>query len=150
MVENIMISFVVPVYNGSPMLEALCNRLVPIGESYGCYEIIFVDDGSRDNSCNMIMQLQQRFPEICLVELSRNFGQHNATMAGGSGARQDYCDPRSGFQHPPEEINSLISKLDEGFDVVYGLPEKRAHNIYRNITSTFSKWISRKILYQPH
>jgi undecaprenyl-phosphate 4-deoxy-4-formamido-L-arabinose transferase len=147
MVENIMISFVVPVYNGSPMLEALCNRLVPIGESYGCYEIIFVDDGSRDNSCNMIMQLQQHFPKICLVELSRNFGQHNATMAGLAQARGEIIVTLDqDLQHPPEEINSLISKLNEGFDVVYGLPEKRAHNIYRNITSTFSKWISRKIL----
>jgi len=65
--KKIVISFVVPVYNGSPMLEALCKRLAPVGDSYGSYEIIFVDDGSRDNSCNAIKQLQQSFPEICLV-----------------------------------------------------------------------------------
>jgi len=147
MAENIFISFVIPVYNGSPMLEPLCKRLVPVGESYGRYEIIFVDDGSRDNSCNTIMNLQKSFPKICLVELSRYFGQHNATLAGLAQARGEIVVTLDqDLQHPPEEIHLLVSKLNEGFDVVYGLPEKRPHNIYRNITSAFSKWISRKIL----
>ena len=146
MVENICISFVVPVYNGSPMLEALCCRLAPVGASFGRYEIIMVDDGSRDNSSYTIMQLQQRFPEICLVELSRNFGQHNSTLAGMEQARGEIIVTLDqDLQHPPEEINRLVKKLNEGFDVIYGLPEKRPHNFYRNITSEFSKWASGKI-----
>jgi polyisoprenyl-phosphate glycosyltransferase len=145
--KKIIISFVVPVYNGGLMLESLCKRLALVGDSYGSYEIIFVDDGSRDNSINIIKHLQQRFPEICLVQLSRNFGQHNATLAGIAQVRGEIAITLDqDLQHPPEEINKLVSKLNEGFDVVYGLPEKRPHKIYRNITSTFSKWISRKIL----
>jgi glycosyltransferase involved in cell wall biosynthesis len=145
MVENNYISFVVPVYNGSCMLEVLCSRLAPVGALFGSYEIILVDDGSRDNSVDTIKQLQQRFPEICLVELSRNFGQHNATLAGMSQARGAIVVTLDqDLQHPPEEIHRLVAELDKGFDVVYGLPEKRPHSFYRNITSEFSKWISRK------
>jgi undecaprenyl-phosphate 4-deoxy-4-formamido-L-arabinose transferase len=145
--KQIMISFVVPVYNGSPMLADLCKRLAVVGHSYGSFEIILVDDGSRDNSINTIKQLQQHFPAICLVQLSRNFGQHNATLAGIAQARGEIVITLDqDLQHPPEEIVLLVSKLNEGFDVVYGLPEKRPHNICRNITSAFSKWISRRIL----
>lgn len=145
--ENIKISFVVPVYNGSPMLETLCKRLTPVGESYGRYEIILVDDGSRDNSSDTIIQLQKSFSAICLVQLSRNFGQHNATLAGLAQARGDIVVTLDqDLQHPPEEIHKLVLKLNEGFDVVYGLPEKRPHNLYRNMTSNFSKWIGSRIL----
>lgn len=145
--ETVKISFVVPVYNGAPMLESLCSRLVPIGEKYGCYEIILVDDGSRDNSCQVIAGLQRTFSKVCLIRLSRNFGQHNATMAGLSHARGEVIVTLDqDLQHPPEEIPRLIEKLEEGFDVVYGLPQKRAHSVYRNATSEFSKWLSSKIL----
>jgi glycosyltransferase involved in cell wall biosynthesis len=147
MTDNIYLSFVIPVYNGSPTLEALCDRLVPVGKSYGRYEIILVDDGSKDGSCYAIINLQRRFPEICLVQLSRNFGQHNATLAGIAQARGEIVVTLDqDLQHPPEEIHRLVSKLNEGFDVVYGLPEKRPHKFYRNIASAFSKWISSKIL----
>lgn len=147
MTGQIAISFVVPVYNGGPMLESLCRRLAPVGKSFGVYEIILVDDGSRDDSCNTILKLQQNFPEICLVQLSRNFGQHNATLAGMAQACGDIVVTLDqDLQHPPEEIPNLVSKLNEGFDVVYGLPEKRPHNLYRNMTSNFSKWIGSKIL----
>lgn len=145
--EKIKISFVVPVYNGARMLEALCRRLEPVGRSYGRYEIVLVDDGSRDNSCQVIQQLQRSVPGICFVRLSRNFGQHNATLAGLAHAQGEYVVTLDqDLQHPPEEIPSLIEKLEEGFDVVYGLPQKRPHSLYRNLTSEFSKWISRKIL----
>lgn len=147
MTEQVNVSFVVPVYNGSAMLEDLCKRIAPVGKSYGLYEIILVDDGSRDGSGDTIIKLQQSFPEICLVQLSRNFGQHNATLAGIAQSRGEMVVTLDqDLQHPPEEIHNLVSKLKEGFDVVYGLPEKRPHSIYRNMTSNFSKWIGSKIL----
>lgn len=145
--ERINISFVVPVYNGARMVEALCARLAPVGSAFGIYEIVLVDDGSRDNSCQVIQQLQRTVPEICLVQLSRNFGQHNATLAGLAQARGELVVTLDqDLQHPPEEIPRLVEKLEEGFDVVYGLPQKRPHSFYRNLTSEFSKWISRQIL----
>ena len=145
--DEIKISVVVPVYNGARMVESLCDRLVPVCREYGGFEIILVDDGSRDNSSEAIRQVQQKIAQVCLVELSRNFGQHNATLAGLAHARGEIVVTLDqDLQHPPEEIGRLVAKLEEGFDVVYGLPEIRPHNALRNLSSDFSKWIASKIL----
>ncbi len=142
-----LISYVVPVYNGSMMVERLHEKLVPIARSLGKYEIIFVDDGSTDGSFAAVKKLQLRDPNVCAVQLSRNFGQHNSTLAGLSCAQGEIVVTiDQDLQNPPEEIPRLLEKLSEGFDVVYGLPEARAHNFFRNMTSDFSKWISAKIL----
>ncbi len=145
--DAIAISVVVPVYNGALMVEPLCSRLVPVCRKLGSFEIIFVDDGSRDNSAQAIRKVQQDVAEVCLVELSRNFGQHNSTLAGLAHARGEMVVTLDqDLQHPPEEIDRLVAKLAEGYDVVYGLPEVRAHNVLRNLSSDFSKWIASKIL----
>jgi len=142
-----LISYVVPVYNGSMMVERLHEKLVPIARSLGKYEIIFVDDGSTDGSFAAVKKLQLRDPNVCAVQLSRNFGQHNSTLAGLSCAQGEIVVTiDQDLQNPPEEIPRLLEKLSEGFDVVYGLPEARAHNLFRNVTSDFSKWIGAKIL----
>ena len=145
--DNVTISVVVPVYNGARMVEPLCARLLPVCKTYGSFEIILVDDGSHDNSSAVIRRLQQEIDQLCLVELSRNFGQHNATLAGLAHARGEFVVTLDqDLQHPPEEIGRLVAKLEEGFDVVYGLPEVRAHGMVRNLASDFSKWLSRRIL----
>jgi undecaprenyl-phosphate 4-deoxy-4-formamido-L-arabinose transferase len=142
----IRISFVVPVYNGARLLEALLERLVPVGRTFGSFEIILVDDGSRDGSFEESRRLQQDFPELLIVQLSRNFGQHNATMAGLSHSSGEIVITLDqDLQNPPEEIHCLVERLLEGYDVVYGIPLERAHNTFRNITSEFSKWLGRKI-----
>jgi glycosyltransferase involved in cell wall biosynthesis len=142
-----MITFVIPVYNGATMVERLYERLIPVAASLGNYEIIFVDDGSSDNVFSVLTKLQSRDRHVCAVQLSRNFGQHNATLAGLSCAQGDVIVTLDqDLQNPPEEIPRLLKKLEEGYDVVYGLAEARAHNFFRNMTSDFSKWISRKIL----
>jgi len=145
--DEIAISVVVPVYNGALMVAPLCSRLIPVCRKFGSFEIILVDDGSRDNSAQAIRQLQLHAAEVCLVELSRNFGQHNSTLAGLAHARGEIVVTLDqDLQHPPEEIDRLVAKLEEGYDVVYGLPEVRAHNALRNLSSDFSKWIASKIL----
>ena len=142
-----MISFVIPVYNGVKVVERLYQQLLPVAKSFGGYEMIFVDDGSTDNSYAALTSLSAKSPSVCAVQLSRNFGQHNATLAGLSCARGELIVTLDqDLQNPPEEIPRMVEKLREGYDVVYGLPEERAHNFFRNITSDFSKWISRKIL----
>ena len=141
------ITFVVPVYNGALMLQRLYDRLIPVARSLGQYEIVFVDDGSSDESYSVLKTMQANDAHICAVQLSRNFGQHNATLAGLSFAHGDIVVTLDqDLQNPPEEIPRLVEKLLEGFDVVYGLPEERAYSFFRTTTSGFSKWISRKIL----
>lgn len=142
----IRISFVVPVYNGARMVEKLLDRLIPVGRSFGSFEVLFVDDGSADSSYEALLRLQQKFPEVCAIQLSRNFGQHNATLAGLAHASGEVIVTLDqDLQNPPEEICRLVDKLEEGFDVVYGIPQVRAHNAFRNLTSEFSKWVGRKI-----
>ena len=141
------ISFVIPVYNGAKMVKPLYDRLRHVASSIGSYEMIFVDDGSNDGSYEVLSRLQTKDGRVCAIQLSRNFGQHNATLAGLSCTEGDIVVTLDqDLQNPPEEIPRLIEKLNEGYDVVYGLPETRAHNLFRNITSEFSKWLSRKIL----
>ena len=142
-----LISFVVPVYNGAKMTERLYDRLLPVARSFGNYEIIFVDDGSKDESLSTLEKLAAKDGNVCVVQLSRNFGQHNATLAGLSCARGDVIITLDqDLQNPPEEIPRLIEKLSEWFDVVYGLPEERGYGYFRSATSGFSKWVSKKIL----
>lgn len=142
-----LISFVVPVYNGAMMAERLYDRLAPVARSLGKYEIIFVDDGSTDGSLSSLKKLLTKDASVCVVQLSRNFGQHNATLAGLSCAQGDVVITLDqDLQNPPEEIPHLIDKLSEGFDVVYGLPEERGYGFFRAATSGFSKWVSKKIL----
>lgn len=142
----IKISFVVPVYNGARLLKPLLERLLPVGREFGSFEIIFVDDGSVDGSFEESCRLQREFTELISVQLSRNFGQHNSTMAGLAHASGEIIVTLDqDLQNPPEEIHCLVEKLLEGYDVVYGIPRARAHNAFRNITSEFSKWLGRKI-----
>jgi glycosyltransferase involved in cell wall biosynthesis len=141
------LSIVVPVYNGAAMLEKLIQHLTPVCKTIGDYEIVLVDDGSTDQSAVAIGRLAEKDRHITGVLLSRNFGQHNATLAGlvhASGAIVVTMD--QDLQNPPEEIGRMIAALESGFDVVYGLPHRRAHSLYRNMTSNFSKWLSSKIL----
>lgn len=142
-----LISFIIPVYNGAMMIERLYERLAPVARSLGRYEIIFVDDGSTDESLSTLYTLLARDRSISVVQLSRNFGQHNATLAGLSCAQGDtVITLDQDLQNPPEEIPRLIDKLSEGFDIVYGLPEERGYGFFRAATSGFSKWVSKKIL----
>ena len=141
------ISVVVPVYQGSRMLEFLVERLEPILKRIGSFEIILVDDGSSDDSYSVILKLARRNRRVKGIRLSRNFGQHNATLAGlASGHGRILVTMDQDLQNPPEELPRLLSTLEKGYDVVYGIAAKRAHGAFRNVSSDFSKWIAKKIL----
>ncbi|OPX65130.1 MULTISPECIES: glycosyltransferase family 2 protein [unclassified Methanoregula] len=122
MQNNTEYSIVVPVFNSEKSLEELLTRLNrlfhPISESY---EIILVDDRSIDSSWDILKRLHADNSKIKIIRLIRNFGQHNALLAG-----LNICTGKiiitldDDLQHPPEEIPKLIAKLKEGFFVVYG------------------------------
>ncbi len=132
---------VVPVYNGAAALPELVARLHDILSSIsGEYELILVNDGSRDASWQTVLELIQDFPEIRAFSLMRNYGQHNAILCGIRAARHDIVVTLDDdLQHPPEEIPKLLDKLAEGFDVVYGTPAKEKHDFWRMIASRITK-----------
>ena len=135
------LAVVIPVYNGAATLPALIDRLVPVVRATGApYEIILVNDGSRDTSWATIEALSARHPEIRGIDLMRNYGQHNALLCGIRASRHDVIVTMDDdLQQPPEEIPRLLAKLAEGHDVVYGTPEQDPHGVWRNIGSRLAK-----------
>jgi undecaprenyl-phosphate 4-deoxy-4-formamido-L-arabinose transferase len=122
------VSVVIPVYNEEDVLEALFARLYPALDALGrTYEIVFVNDGSRDRSAAMLREQYQRRPEVTRVVLfNGNFGQHMAIMAGFEYARGErVVTLDADLQNPPEEIGALLAKMDEGHDYVGSVRRKR-------------------------
>lgn len=133
------ISVVIPVYNSLETLEELFSRLKKtLSDLNKKFEIIFVNDGSRDNSGETLNRLQENHPdEITIIHLAKNFGQHNATLCGMLHSQGDVVITLDDdLQHPPEEIPKLINAYLNGFpDLVYGIPENKKHSLLRNLAS---------------
>jgi undecaprenyl-phosphate 4-deoxy-4-formamido-L-arabinose transferase len=137
------LSVVIPVYNEEQVLPTLFARLYPALDALGVsYEIVFVNDGSRDRSVALLRQQYQRRPRHTRVVLFHaNFGQHSAVMAGLAYARGEYVVTLDAdLQNPPEEIGKLVGKLDEGFDYVGTIRQQRQDSLWRR---SFSKVINK-------
>ncbi|OFY13726.1 MAG: hypothetical protein A2X11_02745 [Bacteroidetes bacterium GWE2_42_24] len=132
-------SVVVPVFNSEESLAELFERLKNVfGESRASFEVIFIDDNSRDESWSVLSKLKASFPEqVTAIRLSRNFGQHNATFCGFGfvrGARVITID--DDLQTPPEEILKLIETANAtDADLIYGFYGKKNHSRLRNAGS---------------
>lgn len=141
-------SVVIPVYNSQASLPALIQQLVKVMPDISSeHEIILVNDGSRDQSWQKIQELCAEYSCIRAFDLMRNYGQHNALLCGIHQARyQIIVTMDDDLQHLTEEISKLLSKLDEGYDVVYGTPDTEKHNLWRNLTSKVIKAILKKAM----
>jgi len=113
------------VYNSAEILPTLLDRLAAVlPQAAASYEVILVNDGSRDHSWARIQELAARYSFVRGFELMRNFGQHNALLAGVRAARFDVVVTMDDdLQHPPEEIGKLLTALTADKDVVYGVPD---------------------------
>lgn len=142
------ISAIIPVYNSQASLDELSRRLSQVLESLSqAYEIIFVNDGSHDESWMVLSKLADTHNHVKAVNLMRNFGQHNALLAGIRLAQhQIIVTLDDDLQHPPEEIGKLLDQLDRGYDVVYGAPEEETHQFARNIASQMTKLAFQSIM----
>lgn len=145
------LSIVIPVYNSEAMIERLCEALIEELAPRYRLQIVLVNDGSRDGSCAACRKLRERHAEVVdYVELSRNFGEHNAVMAGLHYAEGDYCVIMDDdFQNPPMEVNKLIGTIKEGFDVVYARYETKNHTAFRNLGSRLHNWMATRALGKP-
>jgi len=133
---NIDLSVVIPVYNEEQGLAALFARLYPALDALAIpYEVIFVDDGSRDRSAAMLREQFQQRPDVTRVVLfNGNFGQHMAVMAGFEQVRgRRVVTLDADLQNPPEEIGRLIAKMDEGYDYVGSIRRLRHDSAFRRI-----------------
>ncbi len=145
--KGMMISLVIPVYNEEANLPRLIERLRSVMQTTGrSYEIIFVDDGSRDSSLSVLKGFLI-YPEVKVVELTRNYGQHAAIFSGFSVVRGDIIITLDAdLQNPPEEIPNLIRVMEEGdYDVVGTIRKERKDSLFRTFPSRMINVVTRKI-----
>lgn len=135
------LSVVVPVYNSAPMLPELIARMEPVLRGIGKpFEVILVNDGSGDASWLVVQDLAAKHPFVRGLCLSRNYGQHNATLAGVRLAQYAVTVTMDDdLQHPPDELPRLLAVLTPDVDVVYGTPESEPHGLLRNVASVITK-----------
>jgi undecaprenyl-phosphate 4-deoxy-4-formamido-L-arabinose transferase len=132
------LSVVIPVYNEEQGLATLFARLYPALDALKLgYEVIFVNDGSRDRSAALLREQFAKRPDVTrVVLLNGNFGQHMAIMAGFERTRGErIVTLDADLQNPPEEIARLLAKMDEGYDYVGGVRSERHDNAFRRFGS---------------
>ncbi len=126
--NNKLISVVVPVFNETMVIESFYQHMKDVMDSIAqiSYEIIFIDDGSRDDSYQKMVRLADADANVRIIKFSRNFGHQIAITAGIDNAKGDaVVIIDADLQDPPEVVKEFISKWHEGYDVVYGVREKR-------------------------
>lgn len=132
------LSVVIPVYNEEEGLQTLFDRLYPILDNLGIsYEVVFINDGSRDRSAVILREQFQRRQDVTRVILfNGNFGQHMAITAGFEHARGDrVVTLDADLQNPPEEIAKLLAKMDEGYDYIGSIRKQRNDSWWRHVGS---------------
>ena len=122
------LSIIAPIYNEQEVLDLFFRRVEPVLDGCGVdYEIICVNDGSRDHSLAILLAQRLRNPRIKVIDLSRNFGKETALSAGLDAATGDMVTPMDvDLQDPPELIAQFIGKWEDGYDVVYGARADRS------------------------
>lgn len=142
------LSVVIPVYRSAESLPELYQRLVAVlnGLPSG-FEILFVEDCGGDNSWEVICKLATEDPRVKGFQLSRNFGQHAATICGFTHARGDWVATMDDdLEQSPEYLPDLYRKAEEGYMLVYGIYPQRSHKAWRNITSSVARWLFNKAI----
>ncbi len=146
--DRITYSVVVPVFNEEGNVEALAVRVLSTMEKVGApFELLFVDDGSRDRTPDLLRALAARDPRVRVVRFTRNYGQEAAVEALYLNARGRWLIQMDGdLQHPPEEIPRLIATRDQGYDVVYGVRRGRQDSLFRVAASRAMQWGMRSMM----
>jgi len=132
------VSVVIPVYNEEAVLAALFERLYPALDALGvAYEVVFVNDGSRDRSATMLADQFHRRPDVTrVVMFNGNFGQHRAILAGFEHARGErIVTLDADLQNPPEDIHLLLEQMDAGHDYVGSIRRRRDDVLWRRVAS---------------
>lgn len=144
-------SVVVPVYNSEHTLEELYSRIKIVFDETikQDFELILVDDGSKDQSYEKMQTLHSRDQRVKIIQMAKNFGQHPALLCGFSYAKGDFIITMDDdLQHPPEEIPKLVSVMDQrsDVDVIIAKYEGRQHNFIRRIGTWVSVYATSKML----
>ena len=149
--KEIIYSVVIPVYNSEAIVEETIDRTTNFFDQHDLrYELILINDGSWDDSWKIISEKARRLPHVTAINLLKNYGQHNANMCGFKHTRGDFVITMDDdLQNPPEEIEKMIRKINEGYDLVIGRFKQIQHAGYRRIGSKLIGLVNRKIFQTP-
>jgi len=146
------LSIIIPVYNGASSIERLVLELAQL-KVEGGVEVVLVNDCSPDDSWAIIQRLHQSAPmPILAVDLARNFGEHNAVMAGYAVANGEFLiNIDDDFQNPPSEVIKLLeyARAHPELDVIYTKYAKKQHSFFRNLGSWFNDKMANFLLDKP-
>lgn len=144
------LSVVIPVYRGAATIGPLVERLEGELAARHDLEIVLVNDGSPDDSGAVCRAIARARPHVRFVDLARNFGEHNAVMAGLNHCSGDaVVIVDDDFQNPPSEVQKLVDALDQGHDVAWSRYERKEHTLLRNLGSRFNDRIATMMLGKP-
>ncbi len=144
------ISIVIPVYRGERTIDPLVRELHDTLATRYRLEIVLVNDGSPDRSAAVCRDLVAQIEGVRFVNLSRNFGEHNAVMAGLNHATGDYVVIMDDdFQNPPSEVPKLVETIRQGYDVVYAYYAVKQHHPLRNLASRMNDRVAAILLDKP-
>jgi glycosyltransferase involved in cell wall biosynthesis len=139
------LSILIPIFNEEENISLLYDRLITALKKTGRpYEVIFIDDGSSDSSLEILLDISKKNPNVKVISFSRNFGQTAALSAGIDFSSGEILIPMDGdLQNDPEDILSLLQKIEEGYDVVSGWRKTRKDPFF---TRRFPSMIANKII----
>ena len=146
------VTIVIPVFNGSQTITKLVTECIQSFEEFFDLEIVLINDCSEDNSYDVCLCIQERYPStITFLSLSKNFGEHNAVMAGLHHSNGDFVVTLDDDgQNPPQEALNLINyAVKENLDVVYSYYPKKKHNLVRNLYSWLNGKVANLMLRKP-
>src|SRR3984885_1782956 len=142
------VSVIIPVYNEEAGLAALFARLYPALDALGtAYEVIFINDGSRDKSAALLAEQFRARPDTTrVILLNGNYGQHMAILAGFEQSRGEIVITLDAdLQNPPEEIGKLVNKMREGYDYVGTIRLQRQDSLFRRKASRAINLLSQRL-----
>jgi undecaprenyl-phosphate 4-deoxy-4-formamido-L-arabinose transferase len=145
--EPVFLSVVIPVFNEEDNLATLFARTLPVLRALGKpFELVLVDDGSRDNTLEMLLDARAANPEVVVVSFVRNFGQHAAVIAGFAASRGEFVVTiDADLQNPPEEIPRLVAEYEKGHDLVGTVRVGRQDTLFRKKASKLVNYMTRRM-----
>lgn len=145
-----LISIIIPVYNSEKTIGIVLKKIEEALSRRVNYEVILVNDGSKDNSYEICREISKKNDFVKFINLSKNFGQHSAILAGLHFVKGDYIVfMDDDLQTPPQEIWKLINKIKEGYDVVYANYRNKQHNKFKTFGSKINDIMVNIVLRKP-
>ncbi len=144
-------SIVIPVYRSEQIIAKTIQRIMDVSENEGfAIELVLVNDGSPDNSWSILEQAAKRDQRIKSINLLKNYGQHTAVYCGIKESTGDFIITiDDDLQNPPEELHHLISKINEGYDLVFAEFNQKMHAGFRKLGTRIVGYLNNKIFGKP-